>query len=72
MENPRARKKEEERQKLPVIAVGKERVPTVLACQGAIGSIRQIISSNFPRGAEWSAISKKEQKRVIGVVKAIF
>jgi hypothetical protein len=50
---------EQERQKLPVIAMGEEGVPTVLAYQGAKGIIRQIISSNFPRGAELRAISKK-------------
>jgi hypothetical protein len=71
-ENRRAREREEERQKLPVIAVNGEGVPTPLAYQGARGTIRQIISSNFPRGAKWSAISKKEQKRVIGAVKAAF
>jgi hypothetical protein len=71
-ENRRAREREEERQKLPLITVGEEGVPTVLAYQGARGTIRQIISSNFPRGAQWSAIDKKEQKRVIGAVKAAF
>jgi hypothetical protein len=55
-----------------MIAVGEEGVPTVLAYQGAKGTIRQIISNNFPRGAEWSVISKKEQKRVIRAVKAAF
>jgi hypothetical protein len=58
-ENRRAREREEERQKIQVIAVGEEEVPTVLAYQGARGTIKQIISINFPRGAELRAISKK-------------
>jgi hypothetical protein len=52
--------------------MGEERVPTVLAYQGARGTIRQIISNNFPQGAEWRASSKKEQKRVIGAMKVAF
>jgi hypothetical protein len=63
---------EEERQKLLVIVVGEEGVLTMLAYQGARGTIRQIISSNFPRGAEWRVISKKEQKRMVGAMKAAF
>jgi hypothetical protein len=71
-EKLKAKKREEARKKLPMIAVGEEGIPTKLTYNGARGTIKHIISSNFARGVEWSSIDKKEQERVIGALKDSF
>ncbi|CAM6017176.1 unnamed protein product [Sphagnum balticum] len=66
------KKKEEERQKLPLITLAEEGIPTELAYIGAKSTIRHIVSTNFARGVEWGNLSKAEQKRVINQVKEAF
>jgi hypothetical protein len=71
-EKLKAKKRDEARKKLPMIAVGEKEVLTKLAYNGARGAIRHIISNNFAQGVEWSSIDKKEQKKVIGALKDSF
>jgi hypothetical protein len=51
-EKLKAKEREEARKKLLMITMGEDGVPTKLAYNGARGTIRHIISSNFARGVK--------------------
>jgi predicted RNA-binding Zn ribbon-like protein len=60
------------KEKLPLITLAEEGIPTELAYTGAKSTIRHNVSTNFARGVEWGTLSKAEQRRVTIQVKGAF